>query len=80
MGATAVASGSAGGASPLVSVGLGAGGIAASLALVYLLAYFDVLSAKRDADRRVHWTLGAMAIPLVVTFLGIVAFNAEFAS
>jgi len=88
MGATAVVSSSASSASSsaagvsatvtslLSPVGMGIGGIAVALALVYLLARLDVVSAKDEVDEDVRRMLVATVIPLALTFAGIVAFNA----
>lgn len=88
MGATAVVSSSASSASSsaagvsatvtslLSPVGMGIGGIAIALALVYVLAHIDVLSAREETNERVRRTLVAAAIPLGITFAGIVAFQA----
>lgn len=87
MGATAVVSSSASSASAsaagvsatvtslLSPVGTGVGGIVVAIMLVYVLAHLDVVSAKPDGDERVHRTLVATAIPLGLTFAGIVAFR-----
>lgn len=87
MGATAVVSSSASSASSsaagvsatvtslLSPVGTGIGGIVVALALVYLLARLDVVSARTDADERVRRMILAMVVPLALTFAGIVAFN-----
>jgi hypothetical protein len=88
MGTTAVVSSSASSAtssaagvsatvtSLLSPVGMGVGGVAVALALVYLLARLDVLSAKENVDGRVRNMLVATIVPLALTFAGIVAFNA----
>jgi hypothetical protein len=88
MGATAVVSSSASSASSsaagvsatvtslLSPVGMGIGGIAVAVALVYLLARLDVVSAKNDVDEDARRMLVATVIPLALTFAGIVAFNA----
>mgnify|MGYP007008814458 FL=1 len=55
---------------------MGIGGIAVALALVYLLARLDVVSAKDEVDEDVRRMLVATVIPLALTFAGIVAFNA----
>jgi len=60
----------------LSPVGMGIGGIAVALALVYLLARLDVVSAKDEVDEDVRRMLVATVIPLALTFAGIVAFNA----
>jgi hypothetical protein len=87
MGATAVVSSSASSASSsaagvsatvtslLSPVGMGVGGVAVALALIYLLARLDVLSAKENVDDRVRTMLVATVVPLALTFAGIVAFN-----
>jgi len=88
MGATAVVSSSASSASSsaagvsatvtslLSPVGMGVGGVAVALALVYLLARLDIVSAREDVDERVQRMLVATVVPLALTFAGIVAFNA----
>ena len=87
MGATAVISSSASSASSsaagvsatvtslLSPVGTGIGGIAVAVTLVYVLAHLDVVSARPEASERVQRTLVATAIPLGLTFVGIVAFR-----
>jgi len=87
MGATAVVSSSASSASSsaagvsatvtslLSPVGTGIGGIAVAVTLVYVLAHLDVVSASPDANERVRQTLVATAVPLGLTFAGIVAFR-----
>ena len=87
MGATAVISSSASSASSsaagvsatvtslLSPVGTGIGGIAVAVTLVYVLAHLDVVSARPEASERVQRTLVATAIPLGLTFAGIVAFR-----
>jgi len=87
MGATAVVSSSASSASSsaagvsatvtslLSPVGTGIGGMVVALALVYVLAHLDIVSAKPDRDDSVRNTLLATAVPLSLTFAGIVAFQ-----
>jgi len=61
--------------SPLSPAGAGVGGIAVAVALVVVLAYFDVESADPDGDESVRQLLLAVTIPLGVTFLAIVTFR-----
>jgi len=86
MGATAVvsssasASSSAAGVSASVTsllspVGTGIGGIAVAITLVYVLAHLDVISASEERNEHIRQTLVATAIPLGLTFAGIVAFR-----
>jgi|GEM_PF-2521457 len=87
MGATAVVSSSASSASAsaagvsatvtslLSPVGTGVGGIVVAITLVYVLAHLDVISAQPDGNERIQRTLTAAAIPLGLTFAGIVAFR-----
>lgn len=86
MGATAVVSSSAAGSassagvsasvtSLLSPVGVGVGGVIVALALVYVLAHLDVVSARPDANERTRRVLIASAIPLGFAFAGTVVFR-----
>lgn len=68
----------AGGFDLYTSIGLGVGGIFVAVALVYLLAYLDLLDALRTDDEAIgdlKMALVAAAIPLFVTFGGIVLYR-----
>jgi hypothetical protein len=56
-------------------VGAGIGGVFVAAALVFLLAYLDVLNASEVANAEVRRTVLATAIPLALVFVGIVAFQ-----
>lgn len=86
MGATAVVSSSAAGSSStagvsasvtslLSPVGVGVGSVVVALALVYVLAHLDVISARPNANERTRQLLIASAIPLGVAFAATVAFR-----
>jgi len=85
MGATAMVSSSAAGSSTagvsasvtslLSPVGMGVGGVVVALALVYVLAHLDVISARPDTNEGTRLALVATAIPLGVTFAGVVVFQ-----
>lgn len=83
MGLTAIISSAASSSSAGVSasvtsllspVGAGIGGIFVAAALIYLLAYLDLLDAV-DADARMRGALVATIIPLFIVFVGIVAYR-----
>lgn len=68
----------AGGFDPLVSVGLGVGGIFVAVALVYLFAYLDLLNATPTDDtgkQRLKSMLIAVSLPLLITFGAIVLYR-----
>lgn len=87
MGATAVVSSSAAGVSSslgsvsstvtslLSPVGTGIGGVVVAVALIYVLAHLDVISAAPETQESTRRTLVAAAIPLGLTFGGIVLFH-----
>ena len=62
---------------PELTVGLGIGGISLTVALVFLLAYLDIFDASEHGEqlRPLHTALKALAIPLFLAFLGIIAFE-----
>lgn len=62
-------------ASFTLPVGLGIGGVFVTVAVILLLAYFDVLNAMDDADESIRTTLVASIVPLAIVFLGVVAFR-----
>lgn len=58
------------------ATGVGVGGVFVAVALVLLLAYLNILDAsERDVDQYRTLTMAA-AVPLFLTFSGIVAFEA----
>lgn len=74
------ASSSAAGASASVTsmlspVGAGIGGVFVAAALIWLLAYLDLLDASELQSDRFRQTLAATIIPLFVVFVGIVTFR-----
>lgn len=60
--------------SMLSPVGAGIGGIFVAAALIYLLAYLDLLDAV-DSDTRIRGALIATIIPLFIVFMGIVGYR-----
>lgn len=70
-----VVSGEAGGLSPTVSVGAGIGGVFATVALIYTLAYFDLVDAAEEKLTHVKQILLASIFPLSLVFLLIVVFE-----
>lgn len=84
MGLSAIVSSSASSASSasvtslLSPVGIGVGGVFVAIALVLLLAYYDVLGAS-EADNATHAelrrTLVVTIIPLLFAFGGVVLFK-----
>lgn len=65
---------SASATSLLSPVGAGVGGIFVAAALIYLLAYLDLLDAV-DVDPPVRTAIVSAIIPLFVVFAGIVTFR-----
>ena len=59
----------------LSPVGTGSGGIVVALTLVFVLAYLHC-SPHLGISDRVDWTLFVTALPLAITFAGIVVFRA----
>lgn len=60
--------------SMLSPVGAGVGGIFVAAALIYLLAYLDLLDAV-EVETSIRGALVAAIIPLFIVFAGIVAFR-----
>lgn len=80
MGLTSIVSSSSASASSSVvslvtSVGVGVGGIFVAVALIVLLAYFDLIDAHPDAHPRLKRTLLTVIVPLLFTFGGVVLFR-----
>lgn len=73
--ASSAASASTSVASLTSPVGLGIGGVFVAAALIVLLAYFDVVDATEEADTSVRTTVVAAFVPLVIAFVGVVAFH-----
>lgn len=65
---------SASATSLLSPVGAGVGGIFVAAALIYLLAYLDLLDAV-EVEAPVRTALVSAIIPLFIVFAGIVAFR-----
>lgn len=80
MGSMAVVTNAAGSATSVTSmtsaIGLGVGGIFVSLALVYLLAYFNLIESSGVELAPVKRFVGAAIVPLSVVFAGIIAYQA----
>jgi hypothetical protein len=55
---------------------MGIGGAVVALALVYFLARLDVVSARDETDDSMRGMLVVTVVPLVLTFGGVVVFNA----
>jgi len=69
-------SGFAGGGLPVTAtVGTSIGGVVATIALIYVLAYLDLFEAAEYEIEGLRTTLVAAAIPLVIVFVSIVLFN-----
>lgn len=87
MGLTAMVSSSASSASSSAStaassvisltspVDVGIGGVFVAVALIALLAYYDVFNARVEIDETVRRTLLATIIPLAVAFGGVITFH-----
>lgn len=80
MGLTAIVSSAGAGVSAsalslLSPVGLGVGGVFVAAALIYLLAYLDLLNASEAEHRALRRMLVATIIPLSVAFAGVVVFR-----
>lgn len=80
MGSIAVATNAAGSLSSVTSmtsaIGLGVGGVFVSVALIYLLAYFNLLDSADIEFAPVRGFVAATIVPLALVFAGIVAFQA----
>lgn len=75
MGLSAISSSTGSGLGPYLSVGLGIGSLFLAVALVYLLAYLNLLAATEldpVVKRYVRRTVVALIVPLLVAFAGIV--------
>jgi len=73
---SAGAAGSSAAVTSLLSpVGTSIGGVAIAIALVYVLAHLNVITAGSGENEHLKRTLVAAAIPLGITFGGIVAFQ-----
>lgn len=59
----------------LSPVGLGVGGIFVAAALIYLLAYLDLVDAVEEDMAAIRRVLLAAIIPLIVVFAGIVTYH-----
>jgi len=76
-GSSAGAGAGAGAATTLLTAtGLGAGGIFVAAALLFLLAYLNVLDASERNVARLRALTLAAVIPLFATFMAVVAFEA----
>lgn len=73
--ASASAGASASALSLLSPLGMGIGSIFVATALIFLLAYLDLLSASAADDPQLRTTLVITILPLLVTFGGIVLFK-----
>lgn len=83
MGLTIVVSPDASSASalPMLSeLGVGEGGIFATAILIYLLAYLNVVEASEHDHSRLRSLLVAVSFPLLLAFIGIVAFESLIAT
>lgn len=57
------------------AIGLGVGGVFVSLALIYLLAYFNIVDSTGVESTSLKRFVAASVVPVAVTFAGIVAFQ-----
>lgn len=73
--ASSSASASSSSLSLLSPVGIGVGGIFVAVALLALLAYFDLLDARQRPAPKLKRTLATMIVPLLFTFGGVVVFE-----
>lgn len=76
MGFTAIPPNTAVGVSAQLPVGVGTGGIAVVAVLVVVLGAFFLLHSRTSPSDDVRSTLITVAIPLVLTFVSVVVFDA----
>jgi hypothetical protein len=69
------AAGEGGATTLLTPTGMGIGGLIIAIALVFLLGYLNVISARENVDARLRHVVISVAIPLLATFGGIVVYE-----
>lgn len=70
-----VTEGIPGGLSAVTSDGTAIGGVFASMAFIYVLAYLDLLDAAEGEHALLWWTLVTALVPLGMVFVSIVFVN-----